>query len=127
MEGQTFPQVPQLFRSNCRLAQKFPPAPPVHSEEFTGQAQALLAQIWLLLQTTPHPPQLNLSKEVVVQVPLQSDCPTWQEQAPLAQTSLPGQTLPQVPQLKRSVAVTTQRPLQLVWPVWQTHVPEPQT
>jgi hypothetical protein len=99
--------------------------------------QLLLEQVavpLVELQTTPHPPQLVGSEEILVSQPslaagpLQSAKPALQvmPQLPFVQVAAPLaelQTCPQLPQLLRSLLVSTQDPLQKVWPAKQTQVP----
>jgi hypothetical protein len=63
-------------------------------------------------QTTPHPPQLNWSEVMSVQIPLQRICPTGQgplsAQFPAWQDVPAPQTLPHEPQLLLSDVKSTQ-------------------
>jgi hypothetical protein len=77
------------------------------------------------LQTIPHPPQFDGSKEILVQTPKQSVPPpgqTTSEQVPWSQVGAEsGQTLPQAPQLAGSVLRKVHVPLQSTAPGAQSY------
>jgi len=83
--------------------------------------QALLVQVWPVVQAWPQLPQLLVLLVVSRQVPPQTCWPwTEQVQVPLVQVVPPEQTVPQVPQLRGSVIVLAQvPPEQAVVPVAQ--------
>jgi hypothetical protein len=79
--------------------------------------------------TTPHAPQLELSKSVLVQCPLQRVPPGSQllHVPPLQFGASAGHTLPQAPQLFGSVATYVHLPLQLTVPGAHSYWHRPET
>lgn len=80
-------------------------------------------QTCVLVQVTPHAPQLASSKRRSTQEVPQAVRPVWQPQLPDRQVSCPRQTFPQRPQFWLLLDVLTHWAPQEVRPKGQVHTP----